>query len=315
MKKEYFLLIAVIIALSVYLFFHNKDQDNYLLPEITKIDESKIESIEIIKNKETIKCFKDNDEWVVTEDKFLGNARMIQELAASIKNLTITTLISEKGNLKRYDLDDEKKIKIIAKGQNGVLREFSIGKTTSTKHHTFITLNDEKIVFHAKSNLKRVFNKTVDSLRDKQIQKFDQTEIKTIEVSKGDFKRTITKKVPLEDTTKQTPQWESQNNEEIDQESANNLIEKLSDLRCSSYIEHKTKTEYKDVTPLLKIVLKAEKTIEFTLFPKTEENKYPGLSSESKYLFLLEDHIATDIISHIDKLLNIKSESANEKNS
>ena len=89
MKKEYFLLITAIIALSVYLFFHNKDQDNYLLPEITKIDESKIESIEIIKNKETIKCFKENGEWVVTEDKFLGNSRIIQELAASIKNLTI----------------------------------------------------------------------------------------------------------------------------------------------------------------------------------------------------------------------------------
>lgn len=315
MKKEYFLLIVAIIALSAYLFFYNTDQDNYLLPEIAKIDESKIESIEIIKNKETIKCFKDSNKWVVTEEKFLGNSRIIQELVASIKDLTITTLISEKGNLKRYDLDDEKKIKVIARGKNGVLRKFCIGKTTSTQKHTFITLNDKKDVFHANSNLKSMFNKSIDSLRDKQVQKFDSATIKSIEISKGDFKRIISKKELAEDNTKQTPQWESQDNAELKQEPINSLIETLSDLRCSSYAETQTKTNFENKTPFLKITLKAEKIFKFTLFPKTEKDKYPGISSQNKYLFLLQDYTADDIISHTDKLLNIKSESANEENS
>ena len=73
MKKEYFLLILAIIALSAYLFFHNKNQDNYLLPKITNIDKTKIESIEITQNNQTIRCFKDKGEWFVTENKYPVN--------------------------------------------------------------------------------------------------------------------------------------------------------------------------------------------------------------------------------------------------
>ncbi|MCK5311658.1 MAG: DUF4340 domain-containing protein [Desulfobacteraceae bacterium] len=297
MKKEYFLLLLAIIALSAYLFFQNKDQTGNLLPEIVKIDEAKIESIEIIKNNETINCFKDNDEWVVTQNKFPGNTGTFAEMIASINNLTITTLISEKENFKRYDLDKEKAIKVIAKGKDGILRKFSIGKTAPTQKHTFITLDDKKEIFHATGNLRRLFNKSVDNLRDKQIQKFDPTTIKSMELSKGDFKKTLNKKDLSE----------------------NDLLKTLADLRCSSYVEAQTNADFENKIPLLKIILKSEQTAEqtyvLTLFPKTEHDKYIGLSSENKYVFLLEDYVADDIISNIDKLLNIKSESADEENS
>ena len=315
MKKEYFLLIFIIIALLAYLFLHNRNQDNYLLPQIPEIDEAKIESIEIIKDNQTIHCYKDGNEWFLTKKKFPGNTRLIKEMIASIKNLTITTLISEKENLKRYDLDKSKSIKVIAKGKNGILREFSIGKTAPTQKHTFITLNDKKNIFHATGNLRRVFNKSIDNLRDKQIQKFDITEIKSIEISKGDFKRLITKKELSGDDTEKALQWQVQDSAELKQESANSIIETLSDLRCSSYLETQTKSDFKSKTPFLKITLKAEQIFEFTLFPKGEQNKYPGISSQNKYLFLLEDHVADDIISNINNLLNIKEESENEGNS
>ena len=315
MKKEYFLLILAIIVLSAYLFFHNKNQDNYLLPEISNIDKAKIESIEIIQNNKTINCFKDNGGWVVTENKFQANENTILEMVASISDLAITTLISEKENLQRYDLDKEKAIKVIAKSDDKVVRQFCIGKTAPTQKHTFITINDQKIIFHAKGNLRKMFNKSIDNLRDKQIQKFDQTKIKSIEVSKGDFKRIITKKQPPEDDTEAKPEWQCQDNAELKQESADSIIATLSNLRCSSYFETQTKSDFENKTPFLKIVLETEKTIEFTLFPKTEEDKYPGISSQSKYSFLLEDYVANEIISHTDKLLNIKPESADEENS
>jgi Domain of unknown function (DUF4340) len=323
MKKEYFLLILAIIVLSAYLFFHNKNSDNYSLPEIGNIDEAKIESIEITQNNKTINCFKDNGVWVVTENKFPADKNIILEMTASISNLTITTLISEKENLQRYDLDKDKAILVIAKSNNKIIRQFYIGKTAPTQKHTFITLDDQKAAFHAKGNLRRMFNKSIDNLRDKQIQKFDQTQIKSIEVSKGDLKRIITKKQfaketaeeNKEDTAEKKTEWQCQDNAELKQESANSVINTLSNLRCSSYLETQTKSDFENKTPFLKIVLKADKAFELILFPKTEQNKYIGISSESKYLFLLEDHIADDIISHADKLLNIKPESADEENS
>lgn len=309
MKKEYFLLIFTIIVLLAYLFLHNRGQDSNVLPPIPEIDESKIESIEIIRDQKTINCFKIGDEWVVTKKQFPGNTRLIKEMIASIKNLAITTLISEKENLKRYDLDKAKSIKVIAKDAKGVLREFTIGKTASTQKHTFIVLSNQKNIFHAKGNLRRIFDKSIDNLRDKQIQKFDMAEIKSIKISKDDFKRIITKKELSEDDTKKTLQWKTQDKAELKQESVNSLIETLSDLRCSSYVETQTKKDFENKTPFLKITLESDQKIEFTLFPKNEQNKYPGISSLNKYLFLLEDYVADDIISNTDNLLNIKQES------
>ncbi len=309
MKKEYFLLIFAIIALSAYLFFHNKDQDSNLLPEIPVLGEAKIESIEIIRDKKTIHCFKDDDEWVVTENKFPVNTQLIKEMITSIKNLAITTLISEKGNLKRYDVDIDKSIKVVVKDKNKVLREFSIGKTASTQKHTFITLGDQKNIFHAAGNLRRIFNKSVDNLRDKQIHKIDHSEIKSIEISKGNSKRIITKKELPKDNLDKVVKWLSADNAELNQESANSLVETLSDLRCSSYIETKTKTDFKNTAFLLKITIETDKRIEFILLSKNEENKYIGTSSNNQFVFILEDHIADDIISNSDNLLNIKQKS------
>ena len=298
MKKEYLLLIIAIIALSAYLFFNNQNQSNYLLPEIDKIDKAKIDRIEITNHNKTIDCFKDHDKWVVTQKKFLGNEQTISEMIASISNLTITTLISEKEDLKRYDLEKEKAIKVIAKSKNKTLREFSIGKTAPTQKHTFVTIDNKKMVFHASGNLHRMFNKTIDNLRDKQIQKFDKELIKSMNISKGNLKKTILK---------------------IEPQAAKDLLETLSNLKCSSYIEDQTKADYKNKTSLLTIKLETEiadnKTYEITIFPKTEQDKYIGIASLNDYVFILEDYIADDIISNTDKLLNIKPEKANEKNS
>jgi hypothetical protein len=310
MKKEYFLLIFAIVALSAYLFLHNRDKDNYLLPQIPEIDEAKIESIEIIKNDQAINCYKHDGKWVVTKKKFPGNAMMISQMLASIKNLTLTTLISEQGNLKRYDLDKTKSINVVAKDKNSILRSFSIGKTAPTQKHTFIILDDQKNIFHAKGNLRRIFNKTIDNLRDKQIQKISMEDIKSIELSKGNINKSIIRKELSKDDTKSDTKekllWQAQDDDSLKQEPVNNLVGTLSDLRCSSFLENQTKKDFENKTPLFKIILKTEQIFELTLYPKTDQNKYPGISSRSKYLFLLEDYVADDIISNINKLLNIK---------
>jgi len=317
MKKEYFLLILIIASLSAYLFFHNKNQDNYKLPEIAKIDQADIESIELIKNDKTIICFKENDKWVVTQDKFSGNQVTFKEMTAALENLKITTLISEKEDFKRYDLDADKAIKVIARDKNNILREFTLGKTAPTQKHTFIALknpeNNKINIFHASGNLRRMFNKSVDNLRDKQIQQFDIASIQTMEIIKDNLKRTFTKT-----ETKDQP-WKSFDKKDVKQNELNSLIESLSDLRCSNYIENKDKASLDNKTPLLAITLETEQTpgqsYIMKIFPKTDQDKYMGLSSQNKYLFILENHVADNIISHMDKLLNLKPKNANDGNS
>jgi uncharacterized protein DUF4340 len=315
MKKEYILLLILIITLCSYLFFHNKNQTSSLLPEISIIDNAEIESIDIIKSNEIINCFKDNGNWVVTENKFPGDAGIFSEMIVSIKNLTITTLISEKDDLKRYDLDKDKSIKVIAKGEKGIVREFSIGKTAPTQKHTFITIDTNKGVFHASGNLRRKFNKSVDNLRDKQIQKLDQATIEIIEISKGSIRRAVSK---TDDKNPETP-WHSRDKKNLNTESITSLLETLADLKCSGYVDTQMGTDLKNKTSLLTIILKtgeeSGQEYKIELFPKTEQKKYMGISSQNKYIFVLEDYVADSIISDTDKLLNIEAEKDNDGHS
>ncbi len=320
MKKEYFLLIVAIIALLAYLFFHNNNKDNYSLPQLTGLDEADITSIEIIKDGDTIDCFKDNGKWVVTKEKYPGSTFQIKEMLSSIKNLTITTLISENKNLNRYDLDRKKAIRVIAKDKDKILRSFNVGKTAPTRRHTFITLDDDEIIYHARGNLRQTFNKSINNLRDKQIQKIDPRKIKSIEIRKNGLKKIINRKNTRKnkngkdkpDNGKEQILWTDKDNNSIKQGPVKNLIKAMSDLYCDSYPENLNKKEFESKASFLKVVLKTDKTIEFTLFPKNKKGKYPGISSSNKYLFLLNNYVADDIISQVNELLDIKKENKNE---
>ena len=314
MKKEYFLLILVIVSLGAYLFFHSNNKDNYVLPQISQIDKTQVKAIEIIKPLKTIDCFRDNDQWVVTSNKFPGDVDTIQEMIAAIANLKVTTLISENPDLKRYNLDKDKAIKIIAKGKHGILREFNIGKTAPTQRHTFVTLDKSKMVFYAPGNLNRLFDKSIDNIRDKAIQKFDKNNIETLEIKKGKIKRIFSKQVTSVKTDKkplkEKTQWQSIDNKRIDPAAITSILDTLSDLRCSTYIENQTKKDFKATPSFITIILKekkdSNKIYKLNIFPKTKQNIYAGISSQNKYVFALEGYIVDNIISNTDKLLNIK---------
>jgi len=49
MKKEYIILAVIIIALSLYLFFHKIGTTHYKLPEVSELSAADITKLEILK--------------------------------------------------------------------------------------------------------------------------------------------------------------------------------------------------------------------------------------------------------------------------
>ncbi len=70
MKKEYLILIVVIIFAGSYLLLHKENRDNYKLPEIEDIDTSKLTGIIIKSSNRNIKFIKKGESWILTDEKF-----------------------------------------------------------------------------------------------------------------------------------------------------------------------------------------------------------------------------------------------------
>ncbi len=252
-KKEYIILIAVIIILSLYLFMRNKNQTHYVLPEISKISGKDITQIDITKSDTTLILKKTGDEWQINQEGFPADEKKMKKMVDAIENLKLTDLVSESKNYTIYDLGDDIKISVKAYTGADLASEFDVGKTASSYSHTYVKLSDDTRVFLASNNFRNEFNQTVEKLRDKTVLSFETKDIQEMHITKDDKTIVLAQtQLPIEVTTDkaeaqkdQQPQkppetvWQSPDEKKADESKVSNLLSTLSKLNCDKYIENK----------------------------------------------------------------------------
>lgn len=165
MKKEYLILIGVIVLACVYLFTREDSRDHYTLPEIEKIDTSKLTSITIHKENEIILFQKETNEWTVTNEKLPTDKGSIQDMLDTFKTFKLTALVSEKKDLQRYELDDVKRVQVELKADTKTVFKLAIGKMAPGFNHTFVMVNDDTNIYHANGSFRGHFNRSVDDFK------------------------------------------------------------------------------------------------------------------------------------------------------
>ena len=120
-KKEYIILVLVIIALSAYLYMHSADRTLYELPEIPQVDEKALTKLEIIRNNATVVLSKKDDKWYIAPAEYPADANKVRDMLKAISNLQLPALVTESKNYNRYDLAQEQKITVKA-SQGGELK-------------------------------------------------------------------------------------------------------------------------------------------------------------------------------------------------
>ncbi len=165
MKKEYFILIAVIVFASLYLFMHKENKDNFKLPEIKTIDTSKLTQIIIKKDKETIKFIKKDKNWVLTDKEYPADSTALQDILDIFQTFKLTALVSEKTDLQRYELDKKKQIHVKLLEKDKIIFEVTIGKPAPSYNHTFVMIANDKNIYHANGSFRANFNKSVDDFK------------------------------------------------------------------------------------------------------------------------------------------------------
>ena len=312
MKKEYLILIVLILILGAYLLFHKDNKDNTILPEIARIDIAKITGLIIDKKQGSIEFTKKEKKWVLTDKEYLADSSSVENMLDTLKTIKLSTLVSQKGDLKRYELDDEKYIRVKVLDGAKTIFEFTMGKTAPTFNHTFVMLTDNKDIYHANGSFRSYFDKTMDDFRDKKVLNFKKESIKQFTVEKAGLSRTLISKETKKEDKEALLTWSSEDGTSADKEVISSLLSSVSFLECEKYLDSSTKNDLKKETPLCKIHLENGSNIELMLFEIDKQDNLMGISSMNGYVFELSQFNGKEIISNIEKLLGITKEEENK---
>lgn len=311
-KIEYIILAVIILALSVYLLSRNTDKINYALPVLSAIEVNDIKKVEISGPKHTITLNKKDSKWYINEQRYPADSVKVKNILDVIGKLDLTAMVSESKKYSRYNLADGEAINVRAWVEEKVGREFMIGKTASSYQHTFVRIAGDERVYHASGSFRGKFEQTPDTLRDKVVLSFKPVEIQGIDILKGDKSLTFSRtEIPVEMSNQEKPDskapsdkkaerlWKNAEGKEADQSSLNSLLSMLSHLRCDSFPSDTKKNGLKN--PVYRIKAKGLKTYELSIFPKIEKygDKYPAVSSENEYPFLLTSLQAENIMKKV----------------
>ncbi|MFC1533331.1 DUF4340 domain-containing protein [Thermodesulfobacteriota bacterium] len=312
-KKEYIILAVVILSLVLYLVFREQDSTHYRLPEISKIPQSEISKIEIVKPKETIVLSKTDDSWLIGPEGYSANTYNIKSMLEFIEYPVLTAMVSESKNYERYGLGKEKRIIINAYSDSSKRREITLGNSTSGFLQTYILYEKDHRVYHARKNQRILFDKSVDEFRDKKVLTFPKDEINKIHIIKGEKTILLSRKTALseKDTDQKSdpdsaskerePVWEKDSGERVDESILNPFLSTLSELQCNNYLYDIKKEDLTD--PLFTIKLEGKKEHVLTIFSKrdTKIKSYPSTSSENDYPFMLIEWKAEKIMDTLDE--------------
>jgi hypothetical protein len=325
-RKEYIILVAIILALSLYLLLRKQDRTHYKLPGVTPIAQADISKIEIFKKGSAITLIKKDTIWRIAPEGYPADASKVRDMLDKIEKLALTALVSESKNYTRYDLGDDKKLAVKAWAGDTLKRDFAIGKVAPSYRHTFVQLSGDYRVYHASGNFRGVFDQTLDKIRDKVVLKFDKAEITEIRVSKGkESKGFGRKQVPVEikldqqgeasspPATRTETLWETAEGQKADQAELDRLLTILSNLRCEKYLDDRKKEDFTE--PIYTVQARGIQEYSLSIFgrPDKDTKAYPAISSVNDYPFSLREQQANDIMKDPEELLTKPKKESAEK--
>jgi hypothetical protein len=319
LKKEYLILVAVIIGLILYLALRDTDRARYELPKLSEIPEKLVSRLEIGKAGQSIVLKKEGDKWYIEPKAYPADSSKVQKMMKTIDKLTLTALISESKNYIRYDLNEDKKIAVKAWMGNTLGRDFDIGKPAATCQHTFIKLAGDPNVYHARGDFRREFDQTVNQLRDMTVLTFDPADIQEIVLLRGKDSVIVSQKeipaagVEQKNAAGSSPQvsgmdkvWVTGGGKQVEASELKRLLAALSGMKCEEYIADRKKDDFKD--PVYNFVLKGSTEHSLSIFDRNgkDELLYPAISSENDYPFLMSEYQVNNLKKSLEELTGKK---------
>ncbi|HHP7234484.1 MAG TPA: DUF4340 domain-containing protein [Desulfobacterales bacterium] len=317
-KKEYIILVAVIVALSAYLLTRQTDRSQYELPEIPEVPAKNITRMEISGPEHTVTIRREDDRWRIEPRGHLAADSKVRNMLEPLETLTLTALVSESQDYSRYELNPEKKITVKAWEGETLKREVAIGKSAPSFRHTFVSIAGDPNVYHARGNFRSAFETDAVQLRDKTVLQFAASDIHTIRISAEDNSFTLVRgEAPIEkepENNAETPEsvdaeivWKTDDGRVADSAEIDRLLGALALLECERFIDDRQKEDFQN--PFYALELDGvTNTYRLEIFPLPETDadgagEYPAASSESDDPFILPEWRVKNLTPEIGDLV------------
>jgi len=291
-KLEYLILGVVIVGLVLAVALRSGNRLRYSVPGLAELAAEGITRISIERSSGLVELERREGGWVIQPEGWTADASLVTPMVNALARLSVTTLVSEAESYARYELDDQARMRVRAWAGSSVAREVLVGKEDESRKASFVLLPGDKRVWSSRQNLRSIFGKEKDSLRDMVVLDFKQESIVEI-VAKGE-KRTLTlRKVTEESADKtSTTTWKTEGGVPWDQDNVAQLLRTLSRLRCQRYGERGMDTGKE----LVNVFLKSEDGTGYTVsFHEKVGTQVPGLSSRSEYPFFVAEYLYKDV--------------------
>ena len=305
-KKEYILLFGIIAALIIYLVVHSQTSTHEKLPEIPTIASTEITKVEISRPETTITLTRNDNKWEIGPNNYTADTGIVKQILDTIADLSLTVLVSKSKNYERYDLDIKHTISVKIWTGETLRREFNIGKPAPSYRHTFVTISGDSSVYHALNNFRSTFEKPIDDMRDKMIFTFNKNDIHHIDLKSNWMTASVERQSSGKKEQKdqkpaaETKLWFNTDGQTVDPSTIDPLLNTLSNLKCASYLPDQTKDDFTD--PIFTVTLSGKKTYTLRIYNKItpQDEKYPAVSSQNDYVFLLPKLVTDKLMKKTD---------------
>lgn len=310
-KKEIAILFFMIAVLAFYISSEKSEKTHYELPDVQSVDTEDISKIKITKKDTEIVIAKEGDKWFAGDGKYPADKHRVEKIINAIAGFSLIALASESENYAMYELDGQHCINIEAYKGDTLLRKITAGKNTPSNQQTFVMIDNDHRVYHSREAIRRDFDLTLAELRDKTVMSFSD-EISEIVLKKGDEEMKLIRTAapePLDlagehdeeaSAGSVIPKWMTPDGRGVKETEIDNMVQSLSQYQSDEFIDDKTREDF--TSPIFTAALQGVETYTISFFEKKDE-KYPAVSSQSKYPFLVSEWKAKKIMKDFHDLL------------
>ncbi len=291
--------LAVIIVLAGYIVVRDwKCQDR------PSAGTWKGEPTEIIiqKPSETLVLKFSEGKWLLGDDAYPADGAEITAIIRKVKEVEIVDRVSSGANYALYDLTPDKAVAVTVKSNGEQLRKLLVGKTSSTRRHTYMRVNDSADVMLVSGSFDYEFGKSIDDLRDRTVVNIARDKVDGIvfkykgrNISFVKDKASATGEPQkqqardLKEPAGSSDRWKiaGPGEKRVKPESMDSLLSVLSPLKAVGFMQN-DKTRLKN--PLGTVIITENgRNIVLSLYQVNADKRYPITSSDSPYVFLADE--------------------------
>jgi hypothetical protein len=287
---------VILITLVLYIVLRKSDRMQYGLPEVPAVEAELIDYIAVERGSgDKIELSREGGSWEIGPDAFKADQEAVEGMVEALADFRISDLVSTSEYYDRYELDQANALRITARGGNATLRSFLMGKRAPSYNHTYVRLDDDVNVYHAASDLTRIFDKERNELREKQVLSFMKDDVIRVVVTLPDRNFQLFKSSPEvggSDQTAASASWKSSDEEEWEAQKVTEFLDRIDDLSCTSFLDGAA-TDLG--TPKLTLQIHTLDQHTLYLFDK-DDTGYRARSSQTPYPFYVSTWIGDSIL-------------------